>query len=330
MPGPGAYDPARKEAVKYTRIGKGQRPGLLADPSLPGPGAYNLALKNFTPKYSISRRHKTSTGWTETKDTPAPNAYSPAEQKPRGLTIGKSTRSLSIQERQHHPGPGHYGSPLPRRPALSFTKSTRAFHEQKATPGPGAYRPETRPAGKKGFSMASKSKTAGFKDEKPGPGMYSPQYNLTKPEHKSSKFGKEPVLRQLENGVPGPGAYNYNLPESASKITMGTGLRPSPSGEQVPGPGAYEVRPKSSAPGFTMGQRPLPAAPESLPGPGEYQSVRPVRSTGSLMGRIGKEQRLREQESGVPGPGSYEQRASRTGGFKFGRARGGCCCQYQD
>ena len=154
-------------------------------------------------------------------------------------------------------------------------------------------------------------------DEKvPGPGTYDPTLDLAREHHQKAKIGTEPRGKLAVSQVPGPG--NYHDPEKNELKKLGAKIGTEERGKsrtsEVPAPGTYDLPSdfqqtrlgKTFAPKLDTLQDPNPV------GPGQYDpSLRLTRPTPNSR-TFGDSRQHFTPSTVVPGPGTYENLASKT------------------
>jgi len=109
-PGPGAYDPIKRQKGGKVRIGSAIRRPLYDTKNTPGPGNYEVRGKIEGPKYGIKPR-RGDIGHMNRSKVPGPARYNPSlkytNYKQPGFVIGTGTRD-DRKPRLRTPGPGMY------------------------------------------------------------------------------------------------------------------------------------------------------------------------------------------------------------------------------
>ena len=222
-PGPGAYKHQIYTGKEGKRISMGLKYKCKSTESLPGPGQYC--------SYN----------------------YNLVSNKLPDIKIGKAKRFITDNAMAENPGPGQYENNIKyvklQKPSWKIGTSLRKpLNEVTDTPGPGKYDLSMEIGiGKPMYSMRIKEKDKGNRYVTPGPGRYNnAEMNLYKhyPEWKIGTSKRDDALeRQIREGFPGPGNYQYNENHMTSKPKYGFGTqkRYKDKFNDNPGPGTYHI-----------------------------------------------------------------------------------------
>lgn len=343
-PGPGTYNVPVKfpKGLKYSMGIKTSSENNKERIDKPGPGAYKIMNKSQSSFYSFGLKLKDK----KINDTPGPGNYNIRRKKDLYMPsyiFGKDKRGFSsLSSFERIPGPGNYNynedAIRKNSPHFSFGKEERKSFNNKNDdiPGPGTYKHKEY-LGKEGLkiSLSPRLTIKNNKLNQLGPGQYNrTDLNFYKPKTPSTKFGK---LKRFslsstdifDNGIPGPGKYNYinsiNITKkSEPSWKIGTGKRRGlvETDKYIPGPGIYDVTKKigKDSPHFSIGMREKEKVLKfNPPGPGKYNPNKLITFTHSPTWKIGTSKKIKEIniDTDIPGPGTYSVHSKRTSGPRF-------------
>lgn len=320
-PGVGSYDTEKKinqNAPKYSFSKYVPRSTLIVNnatidisevASLPGPGRYSSNpnnLKKKAPSYSISGKST----YRNNNTNPGPGQYDTTKGiVPKGMgSVSKAKRNFAFTSNG------------------TLNKSSMGGNQ---TPGPGRYNSTQNSTfiNSKGFKIGSdKRKLTDVNNNNPGPGNYITSKNsdtFSNPNKKGFGIGKAAKKGLYDSktdivDTPGPGRYNSNKTEFSGQKGFKFGLTSHNVSTTIntPGPGQYDLSTmdieKSRAYGgkFSKSKREevlKDLVNPSTPGPGRYSSTNDNLSSlkGGKSVVIGKDKRMKNENSITPGPGQY-------------------------
>lgn len=295
-PGPGRYnsnniDYTRTKSPSVTLKGK---PKISYDNFNPGPGQYELNSS------TISNKNKGSGGVGSWNKSKRDFRISHTVHSTINLDTGKDSNGTLT------PGPGRYtvksdfDSKNPKGYKMPSDKR-RISEPLNNNPGVGEY--------------TSMDKISAFKSDKSAKGF----------EFSKTKKSDNPFLSQSLNGnvkeldtIPGPGRYNSNSDNKVKSFQFGI-KTPVNYDNRIPGPGSYDGNPvttKGKTPGGVHSKSSrgeLFSTQKSVisPGPGRYkQDVGSISSNSLKGGVFSKDKKLKDINSGTPGPGAYRVNCS--------------------
>lgn len=332
VPGPGQYEAKTNISSKSAIFGSSERMGKYQISPAPGPGVYECkSLISEGPKFSINGRIRL----IQKQQAPGPGDYDPKTQLLDKIFTHSFTKEprlvQNIKEKEYSPGPGSYNVAQGEyKSGVKFGNEARAKSAISIVPGPGTYcLPNLQD--NKGFSISGKVIVKEV-EKSPGPGNYLIKPNL---EDKSYSIGRSPRFNYTDNMVPGPGAYNENIPKPNTNLIIGRSKRDSPTKpDSSPGPGTYQTPTKlPEGPSYTIRPKTETKPPDSSPGPGCYTVPKTEKAKSPIFGSekkcftkydqnpgpgqystpdpvyskwpFGSEAKLKYLKSEVPGPGSY-------------------------
>ena len=347
-PGPGTYNVPSKfpKGLKYSMGVKTSSESNKEEMYKPGPGTYKIMNKSQSSFYSFGLKLKDK----KIDDTPGPGNYNIRRKQDLYIPsyiFGKEKRIFSsLSSFDKMPGPGNYkyneDAIRINSPHFSFGKEERKSINIKKDdiPGPGTYRHKEY-IGKEGLkiSLSPRCEIKNNKLNSLGPGQYNrTDLNFYKPKTPSTKFGK---LKRFslsshdifDNGIPGPGKYNYinsiNVTKKSDpKWKIGTGKRRGlvETDKYIPGPGIYNVTKKigKDSPFYSMGMKEKEKTIKfNSPGPGKYNLNKLITFMHSPTWKIGTGKKILDLniDTDIPGPGTYTVRSKKTSGPRFGFGR---------
>ena len=314
VPGPGQYEAKSNLSSKSAIFGSSARMGKYQISPAPGPGVYECkSVISEGPKFSLKGRIRL----IQKPQIPGPGDYdpkTPSFDKTFTHSFTKEPRLVpNIKEKEYSPGPGAYDIPKElNRTGIKFGNETRVKSAISFVPGPGAYSlPSIQD--NKGFSISGKVivKEA---ERSPGPGNYTIRSNL---EDRSYSIGRSARFKYRDNMIPGPGAYNENIPKSNSNLIFGRSKRESYiKTDPLPGPGSYKTQTRFiEGPSYTIRPKTETKPLDFSPGPAEYNlhNIEKVKAP-----VFGSEKKCEIKYDQNPGPGQYSTPEKKYGKWRFG------------
>lgn len=299
----------------------------------PGPGAYNPVKKqaneNGGQKWGHDKRSSMEN--TNAKSVPGPNVYDLNTSRTMlksapAFGFGTSRRPQSHNARQWVPGPGAYdvkGKVGTESTGKSLgMRIKQASTSQYFNPGPGAYHasPENvlkkAPTWRIGSSTRDDREKAILRQKMPPPGSHNPIFDSVAYKSAVWSFGSStrPPLNNVRN-VPGAGTYDLKSKAiEGPAFVMGLKLDKlsaigASSNSKVPAPNTYDqskyATVKPHAPAFSMKSRYALQKSMAVPGPGTYDSKTPEkkRPASFVFGSSPQRENTKTQKS--PGPQAY-------------------------
>lgn len=289
-PGPGKYNlrTDRDLLVPSTVFGREKKLSNNITDS-PGPGRYNTDVINSNyqkPKYSFGKEKRILDNII---DSPGPGTYETKEYVGREGTKISMGLKYNSKVDEYNPGPGQYETNnynniiFKKLPDIILGKANRFSSNINDSPGPGRYNSvdlgkynKLNPSWKMG---TSERKSLGSITDSPGPGRYDLRKNLgeNSPQYSMGKREKDSDNKFVS---PGPGRYNndeFNTYKRYPAWKMGTGKRDDDLRRQIR---------------------------EGFPGPGAYK-YNDLYLQSYPKYKFGTEERVKDKNNGIPGPGSY-------------------------
>ena len=313
-PGPGNYEPVKREYIPSMKFGSGQRSELAGTKTQklsPGPGAYDqeaAKLQKTAPKFGFGTSNREA--GSKRLAVPGPGNYEPkgfvSKEGPRYSLGAQNTFHPDKKEQAFKPGPGNYSPQIDparkREPAYRIGSETRrdlAFEKaQTFQTSPGQYDPIVENVKMKaaGWRIGTEKRPGMVnkgQEKVPGAGSYQIPSKIADGPKIGIHEKTDKVDQNVKKNVPGPGQYNLqNSPGlrnmRAPAYSLGSGTRVEPGGGKEsaykPGPGMYDSKSdtKRSAPkyGFGTMKRPEIARKSHSPAPGAYEPK-------AIVGRAG-------------------------------------------
>jgi hypothetical protein len=280
----------------------------------PGPGVYDYkSVITEGPKFSLKGRIRL----VQKPQAPGPGEYdpkTPSFDKTFTHSFTKEQRLLpDRKEKENSPGPGAYQvNHELNSTGVKFGSEPRAKSAISAVPGPGTYSlPSIQDS--KGFSISGKVVVKEV-ERSPGPGNYSIKANL---DERCYSIGRGARFKYVDQMVPGPGAYNGDVPKSHSNLIFGRSKRETfVKADALPGPGTYRTPTKFvEGPCFTIRPKTENKALETSPGPAEYNAKLYEKIKAPVFG---KEKKCELKVDQNPGPGQYSTPDKKYGKWRFG------------
>lgn len=304
----------------------------------PGVGAYfNVDNRNGSaPKYSFGKTVKSGA-----------NFYKSGDFNNIGGGVGPKYNVTSLEIYKT------------KSPSYSIKGKGNSGLNKTYTPGPGQYNNNSKSIGgsefnkSQGFSIPkSKKESNVVQDNIPGPGQYKYDSGFSRPKSSAYSFihsKKDPSFINLNQFVPGPGAYSNNNNSIIANEGKGYSMGKSKKGlsyidiekklNSNVGPGKYDIEGKFSnkpnSGGFKIGsqKRDFNYNESISPGPGQYSQINNLNSKINSGGySFGKSLKLNSSiasDSGIyslntttPGPGKYNQHScfENSGGYSFSKS----------
>ena len=204
------------------------------------------------------------------------------------------------------------------------TGSRRPLTKHDTVPGPGAYSDRSEPAGPQ---ISIKGKYNDFRpSEIPGPGAYNSDQSIARQAANSPHYSftrDKKGLKIAGSDAPGPANYaQTGSPFTTQGSKFGTDSKSPRVNNENPGPGAYDPKRPASAGGVVIASRHPTKPPDAVPGPSAYSPQ--LASPKTPQYSIGSAPREGRSQSGIPGPGHYDDRSlsagikNRSAAYKIG------------
>ena len=260
FPGPGKYkcniDTTNIKHPNYSFGREKRKTDLIND--TPGPGSYQHKeyVGKEGKKISMALKYKSKS----MEYIPGPGQYSSHNctsifKKLPDIKIGKDKRFSTSNLFEDQPGPGQYndGEKVKfvklQKPSWKIgTGLRKPLNEISDSPGPAKYNLRGNIGeGAPQYSMRIKECDSKKRFITPGPGRYNNDDMHNFKHYPSWKIGtsnRDDLLkRKIREGVPGPGAYQYNQKhlQSPPKYGFGTQKRYKDKFNDNPGPGSYHI-----------------------------------------------------------------------------------------